>query len=77
MPSSTLNQETTADQAVEHYAADVKGKNAVVIGASPGSTGFEAAKAIAKQLGDGTLVLAGRFIEKSAFLCNLLLPQIC
>ncbi|KAF7299888.1 Short-chain dehydrogenase/reductase family protein [Mycena chlorophos] len=44
----TFNASTTADDVVDAFAADIKGKNVLVTGTSLNGIGFETARAIAK-----------------------------
>nr|GAT43420.1 short-chain dehydrogenase/reductase family protein [Mycena chlorophos] len=44
----TFNASTTADEVVDAFAADIKGKNVLVTGTSLNGIGFETARAIAK-----------------------------
>lgn len=59
----SLGFETTAQEAAATFADEIKGKNVLITGATPGSLGAEAARVIAKY-GANVLVLAGRNRQK-------------
>ncbi|KAF7299920.1 NAD(P)-binding protein [Mycena chlorophos] len=62
----TFNAATTADEVVDTFAEDIKGKNVLVTGTSVTGIGFETARAIAKYA--SLVVITGLQASKAAIL---------
>ncbi|BEI93871.1 uncharacterized protein CcaverHIS019_0603300 [Cutaneotrichosporon cavernicola] len=61
--NTNYNRETTAQEVVDAFANEIKGKTVVVTGPSPGGIGYETARAIATRA-PKLLILAGRDMKK-------------
>ncbi|KAI0049359.1 NAD(P)-binding protein [Auriscalpium vulgare] len=59
---ASWNAKTTADEVAEYLSSEIKNKNVLITGASLGSLGSEAARAVAKHA--NLVILAGRSQEK-------------